>query len=133
MANQVTSSVLNSNINLIFQKVKHSLLKPDVQRLARATDGYSGADIVRIMKGASGRKMKKMLTAKYASQTEEGEWFPCASGFPGAKKLTKIGQTTQLKPPLISLMDLELSFVKKTVLETDLRVFSKFEEDCRKD
>lgn len=117
-------------IERIIKKVPNSLLRIDIERLAKHTEGYSAADIIRIFKKASGRKTNKLQHTQYCAQTSRGVWFPCTELFPGAVDKKTLDIDDQLMPPRLSAMDFEFSMVKKTVLAKELEKFKKFEEEC---
>lgn len=112
--------------NNLFKRCEHGLLKIDIQELALQTEGYTSADILRMLRNASARRMKKMTIAKWVSTSGDGKWFPCSNRFPKAVRRETISDKDLIPPPL-SPVDIEMSFVNITVKPKDIKKFNDFE------
>jgi SpoVK/Ycf46/Vps4 family AAA+-type ATPase len=99
-----------------------------------ATDGYSGSDIKTLLSNASARALSKAQQATHFHFNQKKDrWFVCNPGFPDAQKKKFEDICQKVQPPLLSCMDIELSFQAKTVSERDILKYKEFEEITAKD
>lgn len=111
------------------EDLPNTLLRVDMEKLASVTEGYSAADLVRMIKKASNRKNKKLMHAEYCAQSNQGEWFVCTKNFPGARPLKNLLVKEELIPPRISPMDFEFAMVNLSVRTDEIDKFKKFQEE----
>lgn len=112
----------------ILDTIPNTLLRPDIERLAQATDGFSSDDIRRLCKNASGRKLHKLRNAEYFAQSLLGDWFPCTKNFPCAVPRAEIEQSevNNALPPAVSGKDFELSMIEPACKRSEVEKFDKF-------
>lgn len=95
--------------------IPNSLLRHDLEMLAKKTDGLSGSDICFFLQNASRRAYKKGTCARYYARDNTGFWHPCSPKHPFAKRITTVELREQNEPfasALVSRMDLELTGMK---------------------
>ena len=102
-------------------------------------EGYSGADLVQVVKKANMAPVEKVKSAKYFTLTpisirclKKGRcklWHPCHSAAPGAEALTEDDlDKTSICLPSITWMDLldAIELTPKSVDPKDLQKYCKF-------
>lgn len=125
----------------------HTLAEEDLKKLAKNTDGYSGADISIVVRDALMQPVRKVQTATHfrrvrgPSHTDpniivEDLLTPCSPGCPGAIEMTWVDvEGDKLFEPPVTMSDMmrSLATSKPTVNDEDMTKLDKFAEDFGQD
>merc|ERR1711974_404407 len=125
----------------------HMLTEEDIRVLGQRTDGYSGADISIVVRGALMQPVRKVQTATHfltvsgpdrnnPDITVHDLLTPCSPGTRGAKEMTWMDVPGEkLLEPKVDMADMlrSLETQKPTVNEDDLAKLEKFRNDFGQD
>ncbi len=77
----------------------NNLVPADIQSLALATEGFSGADLSIFVRDAVMQPVRECQAATHFSKGNDGMFSPCAPCAPGAQKMTMIQVPSAGAPP----------------------------------
>ena len=77
-------------ISKALAETPNSLVPADIQSLARATEGFSGADLSIFVRDAVMQPVRDCQAATHFSKGNDGMFSPCLPSAPGAQKMTMI-------------------------------------------
>ncbi|XP_066019699.1 vacuolar protein sorting-associated protein 4B-like [Pocillopora verrucosa] len=128
---------------LHMENIKHCIQSTEFRDLAEKTEGYSGADISIVVRGAMMQPVRKVQQATHfklargpSPQNPEviadDLLTPCSPGDPGAREMTWMQVPGEkLLEPVVNLPDMlrSLATSKPTVNSADLKKFEDFTRD----
>ena len=128
-----------SILEVQLSKVKHAITPDQICYITRLMEGYSGADLVQVVKKANMAPVEKVKSAKHFTlipiplrclkKKRCKLWHPCHSSAPGAEALTEddLDKTTICLPSItwIDLLD-AIECTPKSVDPKDLQKYCKF-------
>lgn len=121
----------------------HTVTEEDLKKLAKNTEGYSGADISIVVRDALMQPVRKVQTATHFRNVRgpsridpnvivDDLLTPCSPGCPGAIELTWMDvEGDKLFEPPVTMSDMmrSLATSKPTVNDEDMAKLEKFKED----
>ncbi|KAJ9580642.1 hypothetical protein L9F63_024177, partial [Diploptera punctata] len=121
----------------------HTLAEDDLKKLAKNTEGYSGADISIVVRDALMQPVRKVQTATHFRRVRgpsrddpnvivDDLLTPCSPGCPGAIEMTWVDvEGDKLYEPPVTMSDMmrSLATSKPTVNDEDMAKLDKFKED----